>query len=225
MSTVDPWAWMVTCRELVDAIIASDDSEPFRVAVDPEMYPEYYQTIDNPMDLAQVKEKLDFEQYANPLEFHEDMKLMFSNSRTFNTNKRSRIYAMTLRLSAMYEDRIKLVLEDWKDSKVKHKGKGKSSKNLPAKRSKLSKQNNIVSTRSARDLSSQVVASASHIRRTGSSRSASRTGIAETVVRDSQPSTSGVPPVILRRSGTHISYFLFYPDFFAVLSNFIKLLS
>lgn len=134
------------CSDLLDTILSQDDSIPFRVAVDPEDYPDYYQLIENPMDLVQVKHKISSAEYDNPMEFAADLKLIFHNSRTFNTNKRSRIYTMTLRLSAMCEDQMQPIIEQYKTIKGKNKGKGKSSSRLPAK---VSKRENI--RRSVRD--------------------------------------------------------------------------
>lgn len=43
------------------------------------------------MDLRTVKEDLLGGNYETPLEFCKDMKLIFTNSRNFNTNKRSKV--------------------------------------------------------------------------------------------------------------------------------------
>lgn len=43
------------------------------------------------MDLRTVKEDLLGGNYESPLEFAKDMKLIFTNSRNYNTNKRSRV--------------------------------------------------------------------------------------------------------------------------------------
>lgn len=43
------------------------------------------------MDLRTVKEDLLGGNYETPLEFAKDMKLIFTNSRNYNTNKRSRV--------------------------------------------------------------------------------------------------------------------------------------
>ena len=107
--------------------------------MDPSLYPEYYQTIDNPMDFGTIKDKMDSGSYSSPHEFMKDCRLVFQNSRTFNTNKRSRIYAMTLRLSFMFEDQVKSILREYEQamSRSSSSRKGKSSSRLPAKVSKL----------------------------------------------------------------------------------------
>lgn len=43
------------------------------------------------MDLRTVKEDLLGENYESPIEFAKDMRLIFQNSRNYNTNKRSRV--------------------------------------------------------------------------------------------------------------------------------------
>lgn len=53
--------------------------------------PDYHDIIDVPMDLSTVKDKLFNDKYETPNEFYNDMRLIFQNSRTYNTNKRSRV--------------------------------------------------------------------------------------------------------------------------------------
>jgi bromodomain and WD repeat domain-containing protein 1/3 len=43
------------------------------------------------MDLQTVKEELFSGNYDSPMEFAKDMKLIFQNSRSYNTNQRSRV--------------------------------------------------------------------------------------------------------------------------------------
>lgn len=57
----------------------------FNVVID------YNQIIDTPMDLLTVKEDLIGGNYDGPLEFAKDIRLIFQNSRNYNTNKRSRV--------------------------------------------------------------------------------------------------------------------------------------
>lgn len=52
---------------------------------------DYFDVIENPMDLSTVKENLLSDKYSNPNSLFRDFRLIFSNSRTFNTNKRSRV--------------------------------------------------------------------------------------------------------------------------------------
>ena len=43
------------------------------------------------MDLAIVKERIDADGYENPQEFCDDIRLLVSNSKQYNTNKKSRV--------------------------------------------------------------------------------------------------------------------------------------
>ncbi|KAL3881699.1 hypothetical protein ACJMK2_028102 [Sinanodonta woodiana] len=110
----DPEAWKSECQELLDRVFQWEDSEPFREPVDANLYPQYYEVIDNPMDLHTVRNKLAKNGYTDPQDIIKDVRLIFHNSKLYNTNKRSRIYAMTLRLSAMLEEQLKEIISNWK---------------------------------------------------------------------------------------------------------------
>eukprot|EP00099_Drosophila_melanogaster_P028842 NP_732982.1 BRWD3 [Drosophila melanogaster] len=106
--------WRADCRQLLDLMWARTDSAPFREPVDTIDFPDYLEIIATPMDLRTVKEDLLGGNYDDPLDFAKDVRLIFQNSKNYNTNKRSRIYAMTLRLSALFESHIKTVVTSWK---------------------------------------------------------------------------------------------------------------
>ncbi|KAK7871917.1 hypothetical protein R5R35_009722 [Gryllus longicercus] len=106
--------WRRDCRELLETLWMCEDSTPFREPVDELEHPDYYQVIDTPMDLRTVKEDLLGGNYESPLEFCKDVRLIFMNSKNYNTNKRSRIYSMTVRLSAMFEEHMKTIIYNWK---------------------------------------------------------------------------------------------------------------
>ncbi|KAL2733024.1 PH-interacting protein [Vespula maculifrons] len=109
--------WRMACRQLLDTLWQCEDSIPFREPVDRLEHPDYHQIIDTPMDLRTVKEDLLGGNYETPLEFAKDMKLIFTNSRNYNTNKRSRIYSMTIRLSAMFEEHMRKIVSNWKSAR------------------------------------------------------------------------------------------------------------
>jgi bromodomain and WD repeat domain-containing protein 1/3 len=67
------------------------DSEPFREPVDCLDHPTYSQMIDTPMDLGTVREELYGNNYDDPTAFCKDMRLIFTNSKNYNTNKKSRV--------------------------------------------------------------------------------------------------------------------------------------
>ena len=43
------------------------------------------------MDLSSVREELEAGSYVSPQEFTDDIRLIFHNSKTYNTNKRSTV--------------------------------------------------------------------------------------------------------------------------------------
>uniref|UniRef100_A0AAR2JN08 Bromo domain-containing protein n=1 Tax=Pygocentrus nattereri TaxID=42514 RepID=A0AAR2JN08_PYGNA len=119
---LDVRAWLGQCKELLRRMIASPDSEPFRQPVDLFSYPRSprlqlkYNIIDTPMDLGTVSETLTAGNYENPMEFTKDVRLIFSNSKAYTPNKKSRIYSMTLSLSAFFEHKIIPIISDYKSA-------------------------------------------------------------------------------------------------------------
>ncbi|CAH1970957.1 unnamed protein product [Acanthoscelides obtectus] len=105
--------WKVQAGNLIDALWDCEDSIPFRAPVNSVKYPDYHAVVKNPMDLGTVKMNLSRDMYAVPQEFCKDMRLIFQNSRLYNTKKRSRIYVMTVRLSAIFEEHAQKIIENW----------------------------------------------------------------------------------------------------------------
>lgn len=131
-SNRDTDSWKVACRKLLDQLLRSKDSEPFRSPVDPIQYPNYSHVIDTPMDLTTVKEQLLAGVYETSLDFRKDMRLIFMNSKTFNTNKKSRIYSMTIRLSNVFEEKMREILSNYKSSsRSKRSSSSKRPRHLP----------------------------------------------------------------------------------------------
>lgn len=54
---------------------------------------DYLQIVDTPMDLMSVREDLRGGNYTTLPQFLQDMRLIFTNSRRYNTNARSRVSA------------------------------------------------------------------------------------------------------------------------------------
>lgn len=61
---------------------------------------DYLTAIDTPMDLRTVKEELLGGNYKTATDFVKDMRLIFTNSRNYNTNKRSRVSRMSFSLAS-----------------------------------------------------------------------------------------------------------------------------
>uniref|UniRef100_UPI0037E94B52 PH-interacting protein n=1 Tax=Semicossyphus pulcher TaxID=241346 RepID=UPI0037E94B52 len=110
----DPQAWRGRCKELLDLIFQCEDSEPFREPVDLQEYPDYLQIVDSPMDFGTVLNTLTDGKYQSPIELCKDVRLIFSNSKAYTPSKKSRIYSMSLRLSALFEEHVSSILSDYK---------------------------------------------------------------------------------------------------------------
>ncbi|KAG8011150.1 PH-interacting protein [Nibea albiflora] len=110
----DPHAWRGRCKELLDLIFQCEDSEPFREPVDLQEYPDYLQIVDSPMDFGTVVNTLTEGKYQSPIELCKDVRLIFSNSKAYTPSKKSRIYSMSLRLSALFEEHVSSILDDYK---------------------------------------------------------------------------------------------------------------
>ncbi|XP_041088792.1 bromodomain and WD repeat-containing protein 3 [Polyodon spathula] len=146
--TYDVDAWKQQCKSLLEYIFQCEDSEPFRHPVDENEYPDYLNIIDTPMDLETVRKVLDEDRYENPTELCKDIRLIFSNAKAFTPNKRSKIYSMTLRLSAFFEERIRSIVSDYKTA-VKHSAKLRRSQRF---RKKLQNRESSVSSSRASSL-------------------------------------------------------------------------
>uniref|UniRef100_A0AAR2K9L5 Bromo domain-containing protein n=1 Tax=Pygocentrus nattereri TaxID=42514 RepID=A0AAR2K9L5_PYGNA len=110
-------AWKEACKQLLDYMFECEDSEPFRQPVDQNEYPDYSNIIDTPMDLQTVRRTLEEERYENPTDLCKDTRLIFANAKAYTPNKRSKIYSMTLRLSALFEERIRKIISDYRTAK------------------------------------------------------------------------------------------------------------
>ncbi|KAM3955791.1 LOW QUALITY PROTEIN: bromodomain and WD repeat-containing protein [Aphomia sociella] len=95
--------WRAACGALLRELCASADAEPFRHPVSADMAPDYRSVVSHPMDLGTVSSRLEQGYYSSADQFAADVRLVFANSRLYNTNKRSRIYSMTVRLSSLFE--------------------------------------------------------------------------------------------------------------------------
>lgn len=83
--------WQTKCRDILEMIWNAPDSEPFREPVDTIEHPDYLQIVDTPMDLRTIKEDLLGGNYESASDFIKDMRIVFRNSKLYNTNKHSRV--------------------------------------------------------------------------------------------------------------------------------------
>uniref|UniRef100_A0A3Q2UWT2 Bromodomain and WD repeat domain containing 1 n=1 Tax=Haplochromis burtoni TaxID=8153 RepID=A0A3Q2UWT2_HAPBU len=127
-------AWKEQCKSLLNYILECEDSEPFRQPVDPQNYPDYHDIIDTPMDFGTVKRTLEEDRYENPTELCKDTRLIFANAKAYTPNKRSKIYSMTLRLSAFFEERIRTIISEYKTAVKSSNRLRRSQRSSPRKK-------------------------------------------------------------------------------------------
>uniref|UniRef100_A0A3B3QSS9 Pleckstrin homology domain interacting protein n=1 Tax=Paramormyrops kingsleyae TaxID=1676925 RepID=A0A3B3QSS9_9TELE len=109
-------AWRSRCKELLDLIFQCEDSEPFREPVDLQLYPDYTDIIDTPMDFGTVLKTLLAGDYESPIDLRKDVRLIFSNSKAYTPSKKSRIYSMSLRLSALFEEHVSSIVSEYRSA-------------------------------------------------------------------------------------------------------------
>ncbi|XP_073482941.1 PH-interacting protein isoform X2 [Aquarana catesbeiana] len=134
----DLQSWKKQCQELLNLIFQCEDSEPFRHPVDVHEYSDYRDIIDTPMDFGTVKEKLEAGIYKSPMDLYKDVRLIFSNSKAYTPSKRSKIYSMSLRLSAFFEERAGTILTDYRSAIKFHQRSAKPKRKKKRNRSSSS---------------------------------------------------------------------------------------
>lgn len=121
------YSWRDDCKKLVSDIIKHPDSVPFRAEVDCSEYPDYIEKISNPVDFGLIRTRLFYNTYDRLEVFEKDCNRVFTNSKTYNTNKRSKIFIMTLRLLTYYNERITEIKHKYESSLIE-KSKLKKSR-------------------------------------------------------------------------------------------------
>lgn len=99
--------------KLVQQIYSKTDAEPFRDAVDWKslgLY-DYPQIVKKPMDLGQIKRKIDKEEYASVHDAAEDVRLVWENCKTYNADG-SDFYLLAESMSSKFEDKYAKLLKE-----------------------------------------------------------------------------------------------------------------
>jgi bromodomain and WD repeat domain-containing protein 1/3 len=127
---LNPKKWKHDCNELLSEMAALPCSVPFREPVSENDFPDYNRVIATPMDLSSVRESLHIGDYNSPMDFQKDIRLIFKNSKEYNTNSRSKALAMTFKMEEWFEQRVSDLISDWRNTsrrltlaKRKHKAK------------------------------------------------------------------------------------------------------
>lgn len=79
----DPEAKVIYLNTL-DKLLKSEHSAIFTGPVDANLYPDYYKIITQPMDLAEIRRKVEANEYPTPQFFHNDIRKIITNCLKFN---------------------------------------------------------------------------------------------------------------------------------------------
>ncbi|CAB3373121.1 Hypothetical predicted protein [Cloeon dipterum] len=115
----DPDEWKEKCSDLLHIVMNSKDAGPFKEPVDVTEFSDYLDIVQNPMDLSTVRDSLENGDYNDPVEFGKNMRLIFTNSKNYNTNRKSMVYSMTVRLSNLFESSFHSILAEWRAQQKK----------------------------------------------------------------------------------------------------------
>eukprot|EP00095_Tigriopus_kingsejongensis_P000510 maker-scaffold367_size194084-snap-gene-0.46 protein:Tk00510 transcript:maker-scaffold367_size194084-snap-gene-0.46-mRNA-1 annotation:"bromodomain and wd repeat-containing protein 3 isoform x1" len=149
-ASLNPKKWKHECNVLLTDMAAHPLSVPFREPVSELEFPDYFKHVTTPMDISTVRESLLIGEFDSPVEFKGDVNLIYRNSKLYNTDPKSKILSMTVKLEDWFEQRISPIIAEWKrtnrrlammksskgggshresSSKGKGKGKGKGQSN------------------------------------------------------------------------------------------------
>jgi hypothetical protein len=99
--------------KLVNQIYQKPDAEPFRDAVDWKglgLY-DYPQLVKKPMDLGQIKRRIEKEEYASLHDCGDDVRLVWDNCKTYNADG-SDFYLLAESMSKKFEDKFAKLLKE-----------------------------------------------------------------------------------------------------------------
>lgn len=98
------------CESLLKKLMSQEYAWVFNTPVDVVKLniPDYFDIIKNPMDLGTIKSKLNSGKYSNPLDFLADVRLTFTNAKTYNPPG-SDVHIIADRLSQAFEMRWKAI--------------------------------------------------------------------------------------------------------------------
>ncbi|URE39008.1 bromodomain domain containing protein [Musa troglodytarum] len=99
---------MKQCETLLKRLMNHQYGWVFNTPVDPVKLniPDYFQVIKYPMDFGTIKTRIQLDRYSNPLDFVSDVRLTFTNAKTYNPPKND-VHIMADAMSKFFETRWK----------------------------------------------------------------------------------------------------------------------
>ncbi|PNH12243.1 Bromodomain and WD repeat domain-containing protein [Tetrabaena socialis] len=113
--------WSDTARRMVDRIITGlkDNAKCFMGRVEEKAAPGYYKTIKKPMWIGLVQEKLNSGKYETPLDFCSDVRLIWSNCKSYHALYGwSTLYGHNNRMRTLAEQARQRFEYDWAASEL-----------------------------------------------------------------------------------------------------------
>lgn len=126
------------CKVALDHLYRAEYEQwalPFLGPVDLNAYPDYLETVKQPMDFGTISDKLSHGVYATAEEFRSDVKLVFSNCYAFNPTWAS-VYDSAQKLEAAFDEKWKGLPLSVPESAPQPKGKRTSNSSTAPARSK-----------------------------------------------------------------------------------------
>lgn len=87
LSSTPPLQLQAMLRKLHDDLLQHSCAEPFAEPVDTRAYRDYRRYVKQPMDLQTISANLSASAYKHPHEYFSDVRLVFDNSRSYNTDE------------------------------------------------------------------------------------------------------------------------------------------
>ncbi|XP_073297143.1 transcription factor GTE4-like isoform X2 [Primulina huaijiensis] len=114
MSAKFPKLILKSCNVLLERLMKHKHGWVFNTPVDAAGLGlhDYFEIIKKPMDLGTVKTRLNQSWYKSPVEFAEDVRLIFQNAMTYNP-KGQDVYVMAEQLAQVFEDKWTLIEADY----------------------------------------------------------------------------------------------------------------
>lgn len=106
------------CRKTLNATTTHKWSWPFSAPVNIEVYKDYLQKIETPMDFGTIKKKLDGKVYTHPDQFLTDMRLVFDNAMHYN-KPGSDVHVMAVTLKEKFEEKYSAAVQPRVDEENK----------------------------------------------------------------------------------------------------------
>lgn len=99
----------VHAKKALNTVTGHKWSWPFNTPVNMEIYKDYLEKVQTPMDFGTIKRKLDAKEYTHPDEVLTDVRLVFNNAKAYN-KPGSDVHVMAVTLAEKFEEKYTAVV-------------------------------------------------------------------------------------------------------------------